>query len=206
VSRTRRWVLGVIAGLAVMAVAWAVIDAMMPAWYARLWYPLNNVATLRAAAGRERIDPALIAAVIQVESKWDPGAVSRAGALGLMQLEPATARFIATQKNPPSGDPGNLGNPDVNIAYGAWYLRYLIDQTGSVPAALVAYNAGEQNLNRWRAEAAASGHAFVIPRDVQYPETRAFVNNVLHDVTIYRNAYPEDVRPPAGTVTAPSLG
>jgi soluble lytic murein transglycosylase len=206
VSRTRRWVIGAIAALAIVAAAWAIVDAMMPAWYARLWYPLNNVATLQAAARREGIDPALVAAVIQVESKWDPGAVSHAGAVGLMQMEPATARFIATQKAPPPGDPANLGNSDVNINYGAWYLRYLIDRTGSVPAALVAYNAGERNLDRWRAEAAAAGHSFDVPRDVQYPETRAFVSNVLNDAAIYRKAYPDELRMPPANTTAPGTG
>jgi soluble lytic murein transglycosylase len=204
VSRTRRWLLGGIAALAVLGITWAIVAAIMPAWYARLWYPLNNVAALQAAARREEIDPALLAAVIQEESKWDPGAVSHAGAVGLMQLEPATARFIATQKHPPPGDPTNLGNSDVSIAYGAWYLHYLINRTGSVPAALVAYNAGEHNLDRWRAAAAAGGRTFEIPKDVPYPETRAFINNVLGDMKIYRRAYPDQLPVPAAHRSAVS--
>jgi soluble lytic murein transglycosylase len=195
VTRRRGWLLGVVGVIIVLAVTWGIIQKVMPDWYARLLYPLNNIPTLQAAAHREQLDPALVAAVIQVESKWDPGAVSRAGAMGLMQLEPSTARFIASQPNPPPGDPDRLSDSDVSIDYGSWYLRYLINQTGSVPSALVAYNAGEHNLALWRAEAAADGHAFKVPDDVPFPETKAFVQDVLHDAAIYRRAYPGDLQP-----------
>jgi len=195
VTRRRAWLLGVVGVIVTLAVAWAIIAAIMPAWYARLLYPLNNIPTLQAAAHREQLDPALVAAVIQVESKWDPDAVSHAGAVGLMQLEPSTATFIAAQADPPPGDPGRLSDSDVSIDFGAWYLRYLINRTGSVEAALVAYNAGEHNLATWRAQAAAAGHTFAVPADVPYPETRAFVQNVLSDASIYRRAYPGDLQP-----------
>jgi soluble lytic murein transglycosylase len=195
VTRRRGWVLGIAGAIAAVAIAWAIVAAIMPAWYARLLYPLNNIPTLQAAAQREQLDPALIAAVIQVESKWDPDAVSHAGAMGLMQLEPSTAQFISSQRNSPPGAPGRLSDSDVSINYGAWYLRYLIDRTGSVPAALVAYNAGEHNLAIWRANAHAAGRTFAVPRDVPFPETRAFVQNVLHDAGIYRRAYPGDLQP-----------
>jgi soluble lytic murein transglycosylase len=187
--------LGIVGVIVTLAVAWAIIAAIMPAWYARLLYPLNNIPALQAAAHREQLDPSLVAAVIQVESKWDPDAVSHAGAVGLMQLEPATATFIASQPDPPPGDPDRLSDSDVSIAYGAWYLRYLINRTGSVDAALVAYNAGEHNLATWRAAAAAAGRTFAVPADVPYPETRAFVQDVLSDASIYRRAYPGDLQP-----------
>lgn len=190
----RLWV-GVGTAVVVFGIAWAIVAAIMPAWYARLWYPLHNVPVLRAAAAREHLDSALLAGVIQVESQWDPGAMSHAGAVGLMQLLPSTARFIAKEPNPPSGDPDALTDPDVNINYGAWYLRYLMDRTGSVPAALVAYNAGEHNLAVWRAQAAAAHEQFAIPADVPFPETRAFVDNVLHDAGIYRKAYGSELGP-----------
>jgi soluble lytic murein transglycosylase len=208
VSRRRRWAIGIIGVLAGLAVAWAIIAAIMPAWYARLLYPLNNVPTLQAAARRERLDPALIAGVIQVESKWDPGAVSHADAVGLMQLEPETARFIASHPTAPAGDPNRLQDPNVSINYGAWYLRYLIDQTGSVPAALVAYNAGLENLAAWRRHATAAGRTFRIPDDVPFPETRAFVHNVLNDAGIYRRAYPDELTPriPGYAVTSTTSG
>jgi soluble lytic murein transglycosylase len=193
-SRRRFWI-GVGAAVVVFGVAWAIVNAIMPAWYARLWYPLHNVPVLRGAAHREGLDPALVAGVIQVESKWDPGAVSRVGAVGLMQLLPSTARFIASEPDPPPGNPADLTDPDVSIDYGTWYLRYLINRTGSVAAALVAYNAGEHNLAVWRAQAAAAHRAFVIPADVPFAETRAFVGNVFNDAGIYRRAYPSDLRP-----------
>jgi soluble lytic murein transglycosylase len=199
----------VVAAMAAVGVAWAVVNAVMPGWYARWWYPLNNISVLRAAANREAIDPALVAAVIQVESKWDPDAVSRAGAVGLMQLLPSTARFIAGEQNSPPGNPAQLTDSDVNIGYGTWYLRYLVNRTGSVSAALVAYNAGEHNLAVWRARAVASHNVFTIPGDVPYAETRAFVNNVFHDAGIYRRAYPDQLGPSISgyaVITTPSKG
>jgi len=195
VTRRRAWLLGIAGAIAALAIAWAIIAAIMPAWYARLLYPLNNIPALQAAAHREQLDPSLVAAVIQVESKWNPGAVSHAGAVGLMQLEPTTAQFIASQPGAPPGDPGRLGDSDVSINYGSWYLRYLINRTGGVPAALVAYNAGEHNLAMWRARAAAAGRSFKVPDDVPFPETKAFVQNVLHDAGIYRRAYGGDLQP-----------
>ena len=205
-TRRRGWFLGIAGIIAAVAIAWAIVAAVMPDWYARLLYPLNNIPTLQAAAQREQLDAALVAAVIQVESKWDPDAVSHAGAVGLMQLEPSTAQFIANQKNPPPGAPGRLSDSDVSIDYGSWYLRYLINRTGSVPAALVAYNAGEHNLAVWRANAAAAGRSFAVPNDVPFSETRAFVQNVLHDAGIYRRAYPGDLQPriPGYAVTSTS--
>lgn len=208
-GRRRRWWLGAAGVVVALGITWAIVNAIMPAWYERLLYPLNNIPAIQAAAHRNGLDPALLAGVIQVESKWDPGAVSHAGAVGLMQLEPATAKFIATQASPPDGNPDDLTDPDVSIAYGAWYLRYLIDSTGSLDAALVAYNAGEANLQRWRAAASADGRAFLIPQDVPFPETRAFVGNVLHDAAIYRSAYAADLRPSIpgyATITTASGG
>lgn len=176
--------------MAALAVAWGWVHHEMPGWYARLWYPLEYEATIRHNADRYRLDGALVAGVIDSESGWVHDSTSSAGAVGLMQLLPATARFIAEQPTRPSPSPERLMEPEVNIAYGTWYLRYLIDRhDGSLPVALAAYNAGEGVVAGWERTAAAEGHAFRVPQDVPFPETRAFVEHVLDSAAIYRRAY-----------------
>ncbi len=95
-----------------------------------------------SAADKYNIDPALINAVIRVESNWDTNAVSRKGAKGLMQLMPATAKKMNV-KNP--------FNPEENIEGGIKYLRYLLDKyNGDLSLALAAYNAGPQKIEQFR--------------------------------------------------------
>ena len=79
----------------------------------------------------------------------------------------------------------------MSIAYGTWYLAYLHDRFGSTDAALVAYNAGEGNLDRWQREARARGREFRIPEDVPLAETRAFVRQVKEARSRYAGAYEE---------------
>ncbi|MFM8552633.1 MAG: transglycosylase SLT domain-containing protein [Nitrospiraceae bacterium] len=99
-------------------------------------------ATIARHSRRHRVDPALLRAVIKAESDFDPAAVSRAGAMGLMQLMPYTALSLDVR------DPYN---PDENVRGGAQYLRYLLDRFhGNVPLALAAYNAGETRVERYQ--------------------------------------------------------
>ena len=192
VIRRRRWV---VAGLLVLALAgaWYAVHRSMPAWYARLWYPLDHAAQIRAESTRRGLDPALVAAVIYRESGFVPDSRSDRGAVGLMQVLPPTARFIARQPTRPSPSPERLEDPEVNIAYGTWYLRYLIDRYQSVSLALAAYNAGEATVARWLARARSAGRAFRVPDDIPFPETRGFVSEVQKTEGIYRRAYRDDL-------------
>ena len=144
--------------------AWLQVHRTMPAWYARLWYPLEYEEPIRAEAARYDLDPALVAAVINTESGFAPDSRSGAGAVGLMQVLPDTARFIARQPDRPSPSPDRLAEPEVNIAYGARYLRYLIDRYGTVGLALAAYNGGPANVNAWIEKARAAGGTLQRPR------------------------------------------
>lgn len=191
-----RRLLGVIAGLAAVGAGWWAVHRAEPAWYVRLSHPLHYEATIRAEAARRSVDPALVAAVIERESDWVPDARSDQGAVGLMQLLPSTARFIAEQADRPSPPPDRLERPEVSIAYGTWYLAYLDRRFGAVPAALVAYNAGEGNLDRWLAEAKAAGRPLRIPQDVPLAETRAFVRTVQDARERYRRAYADELTLP----------
>ena len=180
--------LGVLA-LAAIAGAWVQVHRTMPAWYARLWYPLEYEDAIRSEAARYQLDPALVAAVINTESGFVPDSRSSQGAVGLMQVLPETARFVARGDHRPSPSPDRLGVPAVNIAYGSRYLRYLIDRYGTVPLALAAYNGGETNLTDWLEQARRRGTALRIPDDIPFSETRGFVRRVLDTVPIYRRAY-----------------
>ncbi len=175
-------------GIAVGA-AWFQVHQAMPSWYARLWYPLEYEEAIRAEAARYDLDPALVAAVINAESGFVPDSRSSQRAVGLMQVLPETARFVAEQPDRPSPPPDRLEDPDVNIAYGSRYLRYLIDRYGTVPLALAAYNGGETNLADWLEQARLRGETLRVPGDIPFSETRDFISRVLDSVPIYRRAY-----------------
>jgi peptidoglycan lytic transglycosylase len=154
-----------------------------PPWWARMWYPLRYTAIIRGHAAHYRLDPALVAAVIEQESKFDPSARSSAGAVGLMQLTPQTAEGIAEYTGGHGFVLSDLENPEINVRYGAWYLRHLLDKYGDERTALAAYNAGQQNVDRWLA--AHEG--------IQFAETRAYVDRVERLKGIYRRAYASEL-------------
>ncbi|HEY2373029.1 MAG TPA: lytic transglycosylase domain-containing protein [Gaiellaceae bacterium] len=150
-----------------------------PPWYARLWYPLRYADIVRGHARNYDLSPALLAAVIEQESKFRADAKSTAGAIGLMQLQPATAKGIAIRTGGTKFVLSDLYDPEINVRYGAWYLHHLLLKYGDERLALAAYNAGQENVDRWRAEG----------EGVQFPETRAYIDKVERLKSIYRRAY-----------------
>jgi soluble lytic murein transglycosylase len=154
-----------------------------PPWYARLWYPLRYASIVRGHAGHYDLNPALLAAVIEQESKFNANARSSAGAVGLMQLQPATAKGIAKYTGGSRFVLSDLDDPEINVRYGAWYLHHLILKYGNERLALAAYNAGQENVDRWRA-----AH-----EDVQFAETRAYIDRVERLKDIYRRAYASEL-------------
>jgi soluble lytic murein transglycosylase len=185
--RRRRSFLGVIA---VAALVVGVILAMPLARRAvnDLGLPLRYQDVIRQQAAQKRLDPALVAAVIYAETKFD-ARTSPAGALGLMQIEPQTARFLAHRSGAKTFTTADLATPQVNIAYGSYYLRYLLNEyRGNKELALAAYNGGEANVDRWLAEARARGTGFDIG-DIPFPETRDYVQRVLKAQGDYRSTY-----------------
>lgn len=160
----------------------------MPSWYARLWYPLDYAQAIRREAANNHLQPDLVAAVIKQESGFKPGARSSEGAVGLMQLMPKTAQWIHTQPGSPAAAPDRLGEPVVNIAYGTWYLHYLIDKYGDERVAIAAYNGGETNAAHWSKQASRAGRRLSVA-EIPFPETREFVKQVSAKRAIYRRAY-----------------
>lgn len=158
---------------ALVAAAGAVVVVAEPDFYLRARYPLRYEHIVRGHAENYRLDPALVAAVIYQESKFRAGARSDSGAVGLMQLLPETAKGIAMRTGGSRFEVSDLLDPEINVRYGCWYLRNLLDKYGSVERALAAYNGGQGNVDR----------------GVQFPETRHYVDRVLDLRDVYAQAY-----------------
>ena len=157
-----------------------------------LTLPLRHADIIRQQAQEKDLDPELIAGVIYQESRFRDQ-TSPAGARGLMQITPATARYIANLSGGTRFVIEDLATPQVNIAYGSFYLRYLLDQyDGDEVVALAAYNGGETNVNRWLADADAEGRDFEVD-DIPFAETRAYVDKVLEARDDYAEAYPREL-------------
>jgi soluble lytic murein transglycosylase len=163
----------------------AYVNATSPPWYERLRYPLGYEQIVNGHARNYHLDPALLAAVIYQESKFRPSARSKSGAIGLMQLQPATAEGIAVRTGGSRFRVDDLYTPELNVRYGAWYLRHLLDKYGDERTALAAYNAGQQNVDTWRREG----------KGIAFAETRAYVARVEKLKRIYRDAYGSKLGP-----------
>jgi soluble lytic murein transglycosylase len=155
--------------------------------------PLRHEDIIRQQAADKDLDPSLIAGVIYVESRFRDR-TSHAGAKGLMQLLPSTADYIARKSGGTRFVQGDLATPQINISYGAWYLRYLLrkyedDET----LALAAYNAGEGKVDEWYRDAAARGEDFEIAQHVPFLETRDYVGKVLEARERYRDEYKREL-------------
>jgi soluble lytic murein transglycosylase len=159
--------------------SFAYVRSTEPGWWVRIWYPLRYETIVRGHARNYRLDPALLAAVIYQESKFRAHARSSSGAIGLMQLLPDTAKGIAVHTGGSRFRVADLDDPEINVRYGSWYLRHLLDRYGDERTALAAYNAGQQNVDRWRAQGAG----------IEFSETRHYVKRVEHLKTLYRRGY-----------------
>jgi soluble lytic murein transglycosylase len=151
--------------------------------------PLSDAAVIREQAADKHLDPALIAGVIYAETKFEPR-TSTAGALGLMQILPATAGFIAHKSGGVRFTTKDLATPKINVAYGSWYLRYLLGHyEGDEMLAVAAYNAGLANVDAWVAKARREGGKLAVA-EIPFPETRAYVERVMRATSEYRAVYP----------------
>jgi soluble lytic murein transglycosylase len=154
--------------------------------------PLSDASIIREQAAAKRLDPALIAAVIYAESKFEPRP-SAAGAQGLMQILPTTAYYLAHLSGGYRFTASDLATPRINLAYGSYYLRYLLDHyEGNVMLTLAAYNAGVSNVDEWIAHAGAAGRQLTVDA-IPFPETREYVRRVLAAERAYRAKYPRQL-------------
>jgi soluble lytic murein transglycosylase len=154
--------------------------------------PLRHEDIIRQQSEQKHLDPALVAAVIYQESKFSDR-TSVAGARGLMQITPDTARFIAKESGGIRFTLQDLGTPQINIAYGTWYLRWLIDRyNGRQALAIAAYNAGFGHVDDW-VRKAGGPDAFDPKTDIPYPETRTYVQQVLERRKDYARRYSREL-------------
>ncbi|HEU5142899.1 MAG TPA: lytic transglycosylase domain-containing protein [Solirubrobacterales bacterium] len=171
---------GVLAGLA-LGVFGKVDDAIQ-----ELTLPLRHEDIIRQEAAQWDVEPALVAGMIYAESHFRDQ-TSHADARGLMQITPDTARFIARRSRGTEFVLEDLSDPDVNIAYGTFYMRYLLDALDqNEVAALAAYNAGLGNVEEW-------GGTNLELDDIRFGETRSYVEQVLEKRGEYRETYPREL-------------
>src|SRR3954451_3623385 len=154
--------------------------------------PLKHEDIIRQQSQKKGLDPALVAAVIYQESKF-ADRTSVAGARGLMQITPDTARFIAKQSGGIRFTLQDLGTPQINIAYGTWYLRWLLDRYGERQAlAVAAYNAGFGHVDEWVRQAGGPDR-FDERTNTPFREPRHYVQQVLERRKDYARRYSREL-------------
>jgi soluble lytic murein transglycosylase len=185
----RRALVGLAALVIVAGAGFAYLQQAQPDWWVRFRHPLDYRTSVVGYARIYHLDPALVAAVIYEESRFRPDTQSSAGAIGLMQLLPSTARGIAVHTGGHKFRiPQDLYVPDLNIRYGCWYLAHLEHKYAGHPhpvdLALAAYNAGQANVDGWIART-PPGQAVRI----RFDSTRNYVSEVRATERLYRRAY-----------------
>jgi len=185
-ARRRRAAWGGIAVLAGIVLALLIAGGAFDHAIKELTLPLRHEDVIRQQAREKDVDAALIAAVIYAESKFQD-LESSAGARGLMQITPDAADTIARNSEATSFELKDLGNPEINIRYGTFLLRELLARyDGDEAAALAAYNAGPGNADQW-------GGADLTVEAIPFPETRAYVEEVLEKRDEYRRKYAKEL-------------
>ena len=185
--RRRRLLAGGAAVLAGLAAGLALgVFARFDDVIQELTLPLRHEDIIRQQSKEKDVDAALIAAVIYAESKFDDQ-TSGAGARGLMQITPQAAHDIERHSGGTTFELGDLADPEINIRYGTFLLRELLDRyDNDTVAALAAYNAGPTNAERW-------GGSELRIEGIPFPETRAYVEDVLDKQDAYREKYAEEL-------------
>jgi soluble lytic murein transglycosylase len=147
-------------------------------------YPLAFDTLISEEAQRRSVDPSIIRAIIRQESIYDPKIVSPVGAIGLMQIMPATGKEIASDLDEPFVK-DSLYSAATNVRYGCFYFRQLLEQfEGNIVLALAAYNGGPHNAKRWfEANRNESFDMFI--ENISYTETRRYVKKVLSNYWTY---------------------
>ncbi|MBU4556697.1 MAG: lytic transglycosylase domain-containing protein [Actinobacteria bacterium] len=177
-------VIAAVVGLALLS--WLFLRG--PAFWQRLYYPMpvEYRAAVAESSSRHDLNPYVVVAIIDAESAWRPQIVSKAGAVGLMQVLPATAQELSREGFVDERfDPDDLSDPAVNIEFGTAYIRYLVERYHEMETAIAAYNAGIGNVDEW---VEPGGD---IRETIEFPETRHYVLRVMRARDVYERLYPD---------------
>jgi soluble lytic murein transglycosylase len=184
-------------------------DDAVPSSFWHLAFPLPYRASLERYSRAQRLDPYLVAALIRQESEFNPKAISRANAYGLMQVLPSTGRQLARQLKIRRFSAHDLLTSDRNLQLGTMYFRSLLDSSdGSVVEALAAFNAGRSRVVRWNSWGPYTEQAEFV-ESIPFTETRDYVQVVMRNADIYRRLYGSAVvdgvsRPEAPAASKPA--
>ena len=161
-----------------------VLSFLLTGFFAfRFLFPVRHLSIVRELAAEHSLDPALVMAVINAESRFRPNAQSHAGAKGLMQIMDSTAIWIAERANLP-GYNARVFEPYANIAMGTWYLAHLINMFGNEETALAAYNAGQGRVREWLRNPEFSSDGITLDY-IPFPETRNYVRRITRERRVY---------------------
>jgi len=161
-------------------------------WMSRWMYPIHFMDEIRISAKNHDVEPQLIAAIIRAETNYKTGAVSKKGAVGIMQVMPDTADWIVKQAGFKGVTIKSVAHQaDVGIELGTWYLQSLNQQfKGNRVAVIAAYNAGPGAVKRWLNEGKWDGKQESIS-NIPYGETRHYVQRVIYYYNKYMDLYPD---------------
>jgi soluble lytic murein transglycosylase len=155
-----------------------------------LLHPLPFPVQVFENCAQQDLDPHLVYAIIREESRFDHTAVSRSGALGLMQLMPGTGKDVARHLDLPENVGDDLFAPEINLAFGIWYASYLLHRCGGDPLMmLAAYNAGLSNARRWFSKHHSGSDIPKIVDGIAYRETRNYVKRIVESAHKYHSLY-----------------
>ncbi|MBI3398104.1 MAG: transglycosylase SLT domain-containing protein [Deltaproteobacteria bacterium] len=156
----------------------------------QLAFPEGYKETVEKIAAGLKTDPFLIYAIMMQESEFDIQAISKAGAIGLLQIMPATGKIVAQELAHSSFTEDDLFEPAINIHFGAWYIKTLITRfNGNLPLAIAAYNAGPNAVDEWMKKWKGTDMDEFI-ENIPYQETRKYVEKVLGYYEAYKAIYP----------------
>ena len=161
----------------------------LPREYWEALFPRPYWTDLKRFSVANGLDPYLVASLIRQESEFNPIAVSRANAVGLMQLLPRTGKLVAHQISKKGYSPSQLYTPGVNLELGTRYFRGMVDQFGgSFEQALAAYNAGSDRVVEWMGQGMYRDSAEFV-ESIPFTETREYVQAIMRNANVYRQLY-----------------
>lgn len=167
----------------------AIVTLQNIKWILRTIYPIHYRDLIEKYAGKYKIDPYLVVAIMKNESRFNPDAISKKEAKGLMQIAPVTGAWASEKLGIPNYSEDMLFQPELNIEIGIWYLDVLRQEFGdNTEIMVVGYNAGNGNVKKWLNNSKYSRDGKTLYK-IPFSETRIYKKKVLRDYRIYTNIY-----------------